>query len=142
VTGVSGKHGIFIATGNVTVDLMGFESVGVGGSLDGIHVDNVGTSINYAVRNGTVRNWAGYGLNLSVQGKHRVSDIRAVNNGGIGIATANGAVIVGCVAQGNGAQGIYAVAGAVSNSSSTGNAGDGIYAYTVTNCEATSNTGD
>src|SRR4051794_28495446 len=38
ITGASGKHGTFIAAGNVTLDLMGFELVGVAGSLDGIHV--------------------------------------------------------------------------------------------------------
>src|SRR2546423_524274 len=41
ITGVSGKHGIYITTGNVTLDLMGFDLVGVAGSLDGVHVDNL-----------------------------------------------------------------------------------------------------
>src|SRR5262245_60152694 len=36
VTGISGKAGIEIAVGGVTVDLMGFELAGVPGSLDGV----------------------------------------------------------------------------------------------------------
>src|SRR5262249_50177124 len=78
LAGVSGKHGIYITSGNVTLDLMGFDLVGVGGSLDGIHVDNTAVSVNYTVRNGSVRNWGGNGVNVNVQGKHRIIDIRAL----------------------------------------------------------------
>src|SRR5678809_1013800 len=35
IAGVAGKHGIYVTTGNVTLDLMGFDLVGVAGSLDG-----------------------------------------------------------------------------------------------------------
>jgi parallel beta-helix repeat protein len=142
ITGVSGKHGIYITTGNVTLDLRGFELVGVSGSLDGIHVDNLLASVNYAVRNGTVRNWGGYGLEVNAQGKHRISDIRALNNGLIGIHSANADVIDGCIAHGNGGIGIYAVSGLVSNSSANSNGSTGIYAYIVTDCNASGNTGD
>src|SRR5437763_11177518 len=142
LAGVSGKHGIFITTGNVTLDLMGFDLVGVAGSLDGVHVDNTAVSINYAVRNGTVRNWGMNGLKLNVQGKHVVTNIRAFNNAQIGIEVANDAVVDGCIGRGNGSFGIYAVNAMVSNSTASSNGGDGIYGYVVTHCQSSANTGN
>ena len=139
VTGVSGKHGIYIATGNVTLDLMGFELVGVVGSLDGIHVDNVGTSINYAVRNGTVRQWGENGLLVNIQGKSRIENIRALANGDTGISSANAIEISSCIAFGNGLHGISSVAGTVIDSVGNSNGSAGINAYIVRGCQADGN---
>jgi parallel beta-helix repeat protein len=141
ITGVSGKNGIYVTAGNVTLDLMGFDLVGVAGSLDGIHVDNLAASVNYAVRNGSVRNWGGDGIELNVQGKHRVSDIRVLNNGGNGILC-NSGVVDGCVAFGNGAFGVLATSAIVSHTTANSNGGTGIKAAIITDCTASSNTGD
>ena len=66
VTGVAGKHGIEIAANGVTLDLMGFDLVGVPGSLAGVRetVDATDT----AVVNSSVRNWA-IGVDLAARGK-------------------------------------------------------------------------
>lgn len=67
VTGVINKSGIEIAASNVTLDLNGFELVGVTGtaSVHGIYATPTGLA-NVSVRNGSVRNRGGYGVNLSL----------------------------------------------------------------------------
>lgn len=54
ITGVDGKHGIDINVSGVTLDLNGFDMVGVPGSLDGIRTPFVGLR-GLSVLNGTVR---------------------------------------------------------------------------------------
>src|ERR1043165_4734262 len=57
LAGVSGKSGVAIAASDVTLDLMGFRLLGVAGSLAGVTVDS-GFG-NVAIRNGTIRSFAG-----------------------------------------------------------------------------------
>ena len=141
IAGVSGKHGIHITTANVTLDLMGFELVGVAGSLNGIHVDNVAASNSCAVRNGTVRNWGFNGLQVNAEGAHRIEDIRALSNGNHGILSPHYSEINGCVALANGVDGINSGRGSVTASTSNKNGGNGIDAYVVRRCKADGNGG-
>ena len=53
-----------IAASGVTLDLNGFDLVGVAGSLDGVSVTLL-NAINVSVRNGSVRSWGGSGINLT-----------------------------------------------------------------------------
>ena len=128
VTGVDAKYGIEIAASGVTLDLNGFDLVGVAGSLDGVAVTPLNL-VNINVRNGSVRSWGGDGINLldAATSATNVADIVAsqnvgggikmgfggtitrctcYNNTGFGIAGASGTVITECAANTNGSHGI------------------------------------
>jgi parallel beta-helix repeat protein len=149
VTGVSAKYGVEIAASGVTVDLNGFDLVGVAGSLDGVAVTPLNL-INVSVRNGSVRSWGGNGINLldAATSGTQVADIVAsqnsgggikmgfggtitrctcYNNTGFGIAGASGTVITECVANVNGSHGITTGSGCtISRCTVRSNQGDGI----------------
>src|SRR5262249_23210564 len=57
VQGVAGKSGIEIVASQVTIDLGGFELVGVAGSLAGIDMNNggAGNLFGVTIRDGTIR---------------------------------------------------------------------------------------
>lgn len=65
ITGVSGLHGIFINSHDVTLDLNGFSVNGVPGSLDGIRTNNNVQKLR--IRNGNVASWGGDGIEASGQ---------------------------------------------------------------------------
>src|SRR3990170_4156468 len=67
ITGLIGKHGVEIAASGITLDLNGFDLVGVAGSLDGVSV-TVGSLTNIAVVHGSVRSWGGEGVDLGTVG--------------------------------------------------------------------------
>jgi parallel beta-helix repeat protein len=125
VAGVSGKMGIEIAVAaggpGVSIDLMGFEVVGVAGSLEGINVTTAGTR-NVAIHNGTVRGWGGNGVNTTASEGNVLANLRVQNNVDRGIRAGTNSVITNCTAQAN-AVGI-----------STGSSSS------VTHCTANSNT--
>lgn len=110
IEGVPGKHGIEIATSNVTLDLNGFSLIGAPGSLDGVGVQ--GMRDNLIVRNGTIRGWGSDGVNLTATGAVGVAgvieNVVAVDNFHIGIRANAYSVVRGCVAHGNGQDGIFA----------------------------------
>ncbi len=142
ITGVVGKSGVEIAASGVTLDLMGFDLLGVAGSLDGIRVSIAATDI--AVFNGSVRNWAQDGVDLSNTTNARLVDLRASGNTAKGIITGVNAVVTGCAANGNGVGGIHVSSGTITNCSANDNTGIGIIAsssVTITNCSAEFNTG-
>ena len=63
LTGVAGRHGIeVVATGKVTIDLNGFQLVGVAGSMSGIHCE---TEAHLTVRDGEIRGWGLDGIRFS-----------------------------------------------------------------------------
>ena len=112
VQGVVNKHGIRIAASNVSIDLCGFELVGVGGPglYDGIVA--VGNPIeNFSVRNGTVRNWGDEGLDLAAAQMSRVDDMVAIDNVGDGISTGPLSIVRGCSASSNTGAGIRTSSG-------------------------------
>jgi len=149
VTGVSAKYGIEIAASGVTVDLNGFDLVGVPGSLDGVAVTPLNL-VNVNVRNGSVRSWGGNGINLldAATSATNVADIVAsqnagggikmgfggtitrctcYNNTGFGIAGASGTVITECASNTNGSHGITTGSGCtISRNTVRSNVGDGI----------------
>ena len=98
-TNLTGTNGITIAANGVTLDLMGFELVG--GLGDGISIN--GNQTNIAIRNGTLRNWTGNGVRAFLVWNTQFEALRASGNGGAGIWTGEGSLVIGCTASGNAA---------------------------------------
>lgn len=109
VTGAPGKFGIEIAASGVTIDLGGFELVGVGGSRAGI-ATTVTVLARIVIKNGSVRGWAAHGVDLGTvaASRARIEGVRADLNAGSGIVVGNDTLVHGCAAAGNGVFGIYA----------------------------------
>jgi hypothetical protein len=167
ISGVAGKHGIFINSSNVTLDLNGFILDGASGTGNtGVFL---GTVSQVIVQNGTITGWKQsglFGVNASFLG---IKNLRIVNNGsagtyngvsvgsgshltdcvvsgssGYGIETDLDAVIRGCVVQSNGSDGINALTNtAIVDCIAAINQGNGITVSsgTVTGCSSQSNTG-
>ncbi|MFO0855873.1 MAG: right-handed parallel beta-helix repeat-containing protein [Phycisphaerales bacterium] len=109
IIGEAGKDGIGIETSGVTIDLNGFEVVGVNGSHNGIFfVAN--SASDFVLRNGTVRNWGQNGVNTATYSPQGVEiiGVHANNNALSGIIAAHRARILDCEAKGNTSRGIYA----------------------------------
>ncbi len=147
ITGAVGMHGIGIAVSGVTLDLNGFDLVGVPGmgAFDGVRIIFNDQS-NIAVVNGSVRNWGRDGVNLSSLGQTncRVANVLASGNANNGIVTGDHATITNCSANSN-AIGIFAfIGGTVTNCSASMNSDRGIFAQdgaVITDCSASLNTG-
>ncbi len=145
VAGEAGKSGIEIAADGVTVDLMGFDLVGVPGSKDGVRVSIIGAD-NIEIRNGGVRFWGENGINTSSPGSAigaRIVDIRAYRNGLRGIRVASHTLISGCTSYNNFDHGFStAQAATVVNCSAGENVGDGFVieeGSTITACNSYDN---
>lgn len=83
-----GSQGISILVDSVTLDLIGFSLVGAGGTGGSdIGILAYNGKGNIEIRNGTIRNFSGYGISIfdSATYGHRVIGIRAVHNGKTGI---------------------------------------------------------
>lgn len=95
--------GILIRTNNVTLDLMGHTISGTG-KADGLYKGVQMDGRNIEVRNGTITQFAGYGIyNPSIYTNHRIFNIRAISNGAIGIYTvASNSQIKKCTVSDNG----------------------------------------
>jgi parallel beta-helix repeat protein len=120
--------GIKIQAHGVTLDLMGFTLAGeTGPGIDGTNYDWI------TVRNGSIRDWAGTGINLGnwavlsdlmvtynrgsgidVGVSSRVEDSTANHNWVHGIIAATGSLVRRCVASDNGENGIWSHEGVVS----------------------------
>jgi len=168
--GVAAKHGIEIESDGVTLDLCGFEALGVAGTLDGVRI--VPGHRGITVRDGTLQGWKGAGLSavggpnadaclyqdlrlvgngtdensyaLDVGGASTVVNCVTISNLGTGIRGNNGTLISDSAATSNGADGIICGAGTVRDCLARGNAIDGIRvgaASVVTGCSATANAG-
>jgi parallel beta-helix repeat protein len=163
--GESGKDGIRIDADNVTLDLAGFAVLGVGGSLNGILINN---HIHIAIRNGSISGWGSAGLEGTAGSLARIDDLRAdvnvgngivinsgsqVNNciafqnGGVGIAVSNNVLVTGCVTSFNGGHGfLLGTACTIKSCLAFANTGSGIAPsgvnyLTVIDCNANANTG-
>jgi hypothetical protein len=133
ITGESGKVGISIGAAGVTLDLNGFDVIGVPGATEGI----LSTLASVTVRNGTVRDWPIRGL-LLLGSNGVVENVKASGNGQ-GINTSF-AIVDHCSVTGNGS-GFQVNNGQLSNSSAIANTGLGVSAQDtiVTNCVVRSN---
>ncbi len=96
--------GIGIWASGVTLDLMGFELDGTGGSMTGIAV--APGLANIKIRNGTVRDWSLDGINLASAKNCLVQDLRVSKNYGNGLVVGNASVVSRCVASFNNGDGI------------------------------------
>lgn len=103
VLGAAGKAGVEIASNDVTLDLNGLTLRGVAGSLAGVRAPQTSTGIT--LRNGVVRGWGGFGIELYNTSGCNVKDITAIDNAG-GIYAGEGAVIANCLARSNHGNGI------------------------------------
>ena len=146
ITGVAGKHGIEIESSNVTIDLMGFALIGASTSLYGINTSGETSNANIIVRNGTVRDWGAYGIDLFVGlGKGGlVEGVVASGNDGVGIRAGDAGVVRSCVAHAN-ATGFFCSTGTVIEGCvAMANSGNGISAFdgtAISNCSAIENGG-
>jgi hypothetical protein len=134
ITGAIGKAGIEIVASHVTLDLHGFELVGVidgngNGSLDGVAVYTAGRT-NISIVNGTVRNWPMSGISMPTyigSSGCRVERVRASDNTTAGIIVPPASIVAGCTVVG-GSTGIRAgVGGVVTECSVTGTSVYGIF---------------
>lgn len=148
VTGVINKSGIEVAASNVTIDLNGFELVGVTGtaSVHGVYATGTGLT-NITVRNGSVRNWGGYGVNLSptLVSRGEVRAIRSDNNATGGFFLHSYFNVTDCSAASNNGVGFFAVNSCnFSRCTASGNAGNGFATsggHTLTECVSYGSTG-
>ncbi|NUQ53066.1 MAG: right-handed parallel beta-helix repeat-containing protein [Phycisphaerales bacterium] len=169
ITAVLGRHGIEIAASGVTIDLSGFDLVGSTAFPDYAGIRTAAPSLrNITIRNGSVRNWGGEGVDLasnlawncSIEGVRAsnnagtgidagaactLTDCSGVQNAGFGIDTRGGSTLVNCSAYENGYGGIRtALAGTLMNCSAWNNSVAGFLiddGSTASNCSATSNDG-
>jgi parallel beta-helix repeat protein len=171
LTGVAGKYGIGIAAHGVTIDLNGFELVGVPNSKNGIQGIIEGIE-RTTILNGTVRDWGGAGIYIGsgsygsssgtrivgVIAQHNgqtgittgffgsnavVSNCVATANGGNGISVYSGCVVEACVATANGTNGIAGAPGSIIRGcSAVSNEGNGIYADLATVLDCNSSSND
>lgn len=111
ITGVAAKHGIEIGVSNVSIDLNGFQMIGVPTSLDGIATSAIGFE-GISIVNGTVRNWGGTGVSAGLSNFGFLVDrIRAIGNGDTGIYGGNVSIVTNCTALRNAQIGIYVFQG-------------------------------
>lgn len=170
ITGVAGKHGIEITASGVTLDLNGFDLAGIPGmgEFDGVRATEPDLT-DIEVRNGSVRNWGGNGVQLQdprasnccierirASGNFRVgiragfgttvSGSVAFNNTSDGISASLGSTISMCAAYDNGGEGFSIASGStISGCTAYRNSQEGILAgrgCTVSGCTAADNTLD
>jgi len=133
----SAGAGITVDASNVTIDLMGNSLVGPG-SGGGCGVLFGGLVTNVEIRNGTVTNWGFigiYGQDQEIAKSNRVINVRAIDNGDMGIdLLGRGHIIMNCTASYNGDHGINAGMGStVRDNVAAHNDGAGILAGTGSN---------
>jgi parallel beta-helix repeat protein len=109
VSGESSKYGIEIEASGVTLDLMGFNLVGVPGSFIGVYVS--GTQTDIAIHSGSVRGWDSSGVNTLSATRVTLSDLTASDNGTTGLIVGGSSVVERCVADNNTVNGIDALSG-------------------------------
>ena len=102
----AGMHGIEVAASDVTIDLGGFRITGGASTLDGIYIPDSGLK-NITVRNGSVTNWGGAGVNARYATGGSITRVNASGNGLAGINAGIGFVVRECTAADN-ATGIVA----------------------------------
>ena len=141
--GLSGKHGIEIASDNVTIDLMGFHVSGVAGSIDGVKTTVSGLQ-NITILNGSVEGWGGNGIDIGLVASENslVEGVRASQNTTAGIRVGHNTLVTRCVASDNTFGIISGVACVITDCTvrrSTGWGLDGGFGGVVSNCTSYDN---
>lgn len=98
LNGVTGKYGIEVGVGNVTIDLMGHSMIGFdfgGPTLDAIRLTSQGDGL--VVRNGSIYLWAGSGVYLTQATSCLVESVAVNSCQNVGINVGNHAIVRGCV---------------------------------------------
>lgn len=111
VQDVVGDTGISIGSSDVTLDLNGFEVVGLLSQGSGIEV-NVERE-NVVIMNGRVRNWQGHGIDATKAVNSHLIDVSARRNGGTGLLLGRNGRISGSMARLNRIHGVQVGTGAV-----------------------------
>ncbi len=142
IMGAFGRSGIEIVASGVTIDLNGFELVGVAGSLDGIKGDPA--IQNVRIQNGTISGWGDHGVDLVGVERCHVTNVIATANTGSGIQLGSGSFMSGCIASLNaGFIGLSLDDGCTMvDCTAFGNTGRGLAVDaggTITNCTAYAN---
>lgn len=123
--GVSGKHGILVNAPNVTIDLMGFVLSGTADSNSGIAVGNGASGL--VLKNGTITGWGGSGVeSMGNAVQARLERIRAIDNGGTGLAVEAGSSVELCLSVRN-VNGIFAREARVEASLASENSSRGVW---------------
>jgi len=148
ITGVSGKTGIEVAADSVTLDLNGFQVVGVAGALVGVGDAANTTRTGVTVRNGVVRDWPSGGVRFFKFGSSRLlrfQDVTSRNNGSHGFECRDSSIFIHCESGSNVGAGFFVGDGCLFESCvahQNGAAGfDVSFGAQVTGCLARSNTG-
>lgn len=133
--------GISISASNVTIDLNGFAISGSGGG----GIGTAGPPKNILVRNGTVRDFAGDGIDLRDSDGSVIENVRAQSCGEFGLRVGKGGIVRDCAVSSN-STGIGGLVGClIVNCTSRANTNDGINVgegSTVTACVSLANGGD
>jgi parallel beta-helix repeat protein len=95
-------NGITIWANNVTLDLKGFSLIGdETAGLHGISIE--GTHKNITIRNGTITNWGGNGIEAPDTNSCRVEDLQVIDNKRSGIhLPGDGQIVTNCTVSNNG----------------------------------------
>ncbi|QQS07825.1 MAG: right-handed parallel beta-helix repeat-containing protein [Phycisphaerales bacterium] len=143
ISGVVGRSGLKIQADGVTVDLNGFKLIGVAGSLDGVNIPNVQRSVT--VRNGTIADWGGDGVNGAfslVLGEFE--NLNVLNCGGSAISINDIGVVRHCNVYNNATGITVGSRTLITGCTATFNSSTGIamgHASTVIDCVVGNNTG-
>ena len=105
--GVTSQNGITIQSADVTLDLNGFELLGVAGALAGIKVS--GTQSGLYIHNGTLRGWGAGGVDGFQAESIHLEKLRALGNTGFGLSGGNVGLFIDCIAISNTTHGIASV---------------------------------
>ncbi len=143
LSGLAARSGITITSDDVTIDLNDHALVGVAGSLDGIVVS--GAHTNITVRNGSLLNWGGDGVDAIAAVASQIRNLTASRNGGSGLLVGDGSLVSACNVRSNSLDGIRTTGGCrVVDCSASLNRQDGIETgtgSTISGCSAFDNAG-
>lgn len=107
----AGSSGILVDADNATIDLNGFALIGTSGS--GAGISTLAGIRNLTVRNGTIRNWGGAGIEMASalpQGL-LIENVTSMNNTREGFFVGSGGILHNCIASGNSREGFIAASG-------------------------------
>lgn len=150
ITGISGKHGIFIDADAVTLDLNGFGVRGIPGSLDGVHVG--AGHVNIIIHDGIIQEWGQAGIRAASADICVAESLLVYQNGDGGLRLAPHSRIRACTVRANRVCGVVLESGSVMAQCVVADTvvdgsigGDGIYSYSdsvISDCLVSSNGGD